>query len=214
MIRAVIFDLDGTMVDTETMWVDVNVQLAKQYGKRFDPAVRVQMMGRRDPEALTAFKEHHAIDASVEGLIAARRKLVKEDVTLVKTAHGLFELLGLLDRLKLKKAVATSASRQFALNILDRFDLTKRFDAMVTAEDVTHSKPHPEPYLEAARRVGVRPADCLVLEDAEIGVASAYAAGMKICAIPHDASREHDFSKATKILSSMSEVDEDLLRSL
>ncbi len=214
MIKAVIFDLDGTIVDTERLWGDVMVQFAPKYGVVFDPAVRIKMMGKRDVEALAAFKEHHKIKASVEELAEARKNLVLDKMDEIKTNKGLFELLDLLDKLGIKKAIATSAFKEFAYKVLGKFDLEKRFDAIVTADQVTHSKPDPQIYLEAAKRLGALPSECLVLEDAEIGVESAYRAGMKVFAIPHEASRHHDFSKATKILSSMSEVDEETLRSL
>ena len=214
MIRAVIFDLDGTMVDTEKLWGDVMHRLAPRYGTEFDPAAHIKMMGKRDRESLQAFKEHHGVEASVEDMVQARRKIILEDTGLIRTNKGLYELLDLLEKLKIQKAVATSAFEAFADKVLTQFDLKRRFGAIVTAGQVTHGKPHPEIYLEAAKRLGVKASDCLALEDAEIGVESAYNAGMKVFAIPHDSSRHHDFSKATKVISSMAEIDEKLLHSV
>lgn len=214
MIRAVIFDMDGTMVDTETMWGQVSHDLAERYGIKFDAAVRVRMMGRNDRDSLSAFKEYFQLDTDLDELIRIRRQMVLADARLVKMNPGLPELLDLLDRLRIKKVVATSSFREFAQKTLALFDLAGRFDGLVTGDDIKISKPDPEIFLAAARRVSVPPAECLVLEDAQNGVEAARAAGMRVFAIPHDESRHHDFSKADKVLGSMREIDEALLRSL
>ena len=106
----------------------------------------------------------------------------------------------------IKKAVATSSFRELAIHLIERFGLRARFDAIVTGDDVKESKPDPAIFLEAARRVGVVPAECLVLEDAQNGVEAASNAGMRVYAIPHDDSRHHDFSRATRVIASMRDI--------
>jgi HAD superfamily hydrolase (TIGR01509 family) len=211
MIKAIIFDMDGTMVNTEEMWGDVSRKLAAHHGSTFDEKVWVQMMGKKDYESLSAFKEYFHLDTSVEELIRVRREMILADASIVKVNEGLYELLDLADHLSIKKAVATSSFREFTDKILSSFDLRKRFDVVVTGDDVVLSKPDPAIFLEAAKRLEVIPSACLVLEDAQNGVEAAYRAGMRVFAIPHDASKHHDFSKATKVLSSMLEVDETAL---
>lgn len=214
MLQAVIFDLDGTMVDTEKLWGEINHRLAARYGTVFDASARVRMMGRRDHESLSIFREHHGIAAPVEELIQVRRALILEDTAAVRENPGLHELLALIDRLGIRKAVATSSFKEFAHKILGQFDLAGRFDAVLTAEDVAVGKPDPMMFLEAARRLGAEPARSLVIEDAHAGIEAAHAAGMFSIAVPHDSSRDHDFSKATKVCTSLFEVDEAFLRSL
>jgi beta-phosphoglucomutase-like phosphatase (HAD superfamily) len=97
---------------------------------------------------------------------------------------------------------------------LAQFDLGRRFDFIITGDDVMVGKPDPMMFLEVARRLATPPAQCLVLEDAQNGVEAAYRAGMSVFAIPHDASRHHDFSEATRVLSSMKDIDRAMLESL
>lgn len=211
MIQAVLFDMDGTMFNTEILWGDVTRKLAQQYEIVFDEQVRVQMMGKKDAEALAIMRDHFNITATVEELIENRRKLILEDTSLVQINAGLLELLNLLEKLHIKKAVATSSFREFTNKLLAQFELTHRFEAVITGDDVTKSKPDPEMFLFAASKLGVEPVKCLVLEDAQNGVEAAHNAGMAVFAIPHDASRHHDFSKATKVLNSLEEVNEQIL---
>jgi HAD superfamily hydrolase (TIGR01549 family) len=214
MVDAVIFDLDGTILDTEKLWGEVGKKVAAHYGCEFDTAVRVRMMGRPDRDALTIFREHHDIKAPVEEIIAKRREIILSDLSGVNVNAGVFELLDLLERLNIPRAIATSSFKELVDKVLAKFDLTKHFHAILTAEDVVKGKPNPEMFLKTAARLNAEPKRSLVLEDAQNGVEAAHAAGMAVFAIPHDSSRHHDFSKATKVLRSLLEVDEALLRSL
>jgi HAD superfamily hydrolase (TIGR01509 family) len=116
---------------------------------------------------------------------------------------GLMELLDLLEERQVPKAVATSSHRPYLQRLLGRFGLLDRFDFTLTAEDVTHGKPHPEIYLKAADRHGVPPAQMLVLEDSENGTRAAAAAGAHVIAIPHEFSHRHDFAAARGVACSL-----------
>jgi HAD superfamily hydrolase (TIGR01509 family) len=109
---------------------------------------------------------------------------------------GLFELLTHIEDCGLPKGVATSSRRPYIESLLGHFQLMDRFDVTLTAEDVTRGKPHPEIYLTAAERIGVQPTEMLVLEDSEMGTRSAAAAGAVAVSVPHEHSRQHDFSTA------------------
>jgi len=109
---------------------------------------------------------------------------------------GLFELLAHIESRGLPKGVATSSRRPYIESLLGHFQLMDRFNVTLTAEDVTQGKPHPEIYLTAAARIGVSPAEMLVLEDSEMGTRSAAAAGAVAVSVPHEHSRQHDFSTA------------------
>ena len=211
-MKAVIFDMDGTMFDTEKLWGDVTRKLTEKYGVTWDENVRIGMMGKKDSEALAIMRDYFKLDVSVDELVATRRTMILEDLSLVRMNPGLLELLDLLEAKGIKKAIATSSFREFTDTLIAQFGLRSRFEAIVTGDDVQVSKPDPTMFLKAAELLTVAPAECLVLEDAQNGVEAAHNAGMKCYAIPHDASRHHDFSKADKVLSSMLEITEDLLQ--
>ena len=98
---------------------------------------------------------------------------------------GLLDLLGMIEQRKLPKAVCTSSERAYLEKMLARFKLTSRFQATLTAEDVAHGKPHPEPYRTGARLLGAAPEDCVAIEDSPTGVRSAVSAGVPTIAVPH-----------------------------
>ncbi len=110
---------------------------------------------------------------------------------------GLFELLDIVDESRLPKAVATSSPREYMENLLGRFDLLHRFPVTLTAEDVTHGKPHPEIYLTAATRLNVHPGRMMVLEDSETGSRAGASAGAVVVSVPNIHTSKGDFGMAT-----------------
>ena len=118
---------------------------------------------------------------------------------------GLFELLDALEKSEMPKAIATGSRRQFVGEVLGRFDLEPRFEFVLTSDEVTNGKPHPEIYLTTAERLGVAPGEMLVLEDSENGCRSAAAAGAFVVVVPGDHSRHHDFSEASMSVESLAD---------
>lgn len=205
-IRAVVFDLDGLMFNTEEIFDRTGRELMRRRGGDMTQALRSQMMGRRPHEAFAIMIEMMELTDSVEALMDESQQIfIAELETHLAPMPGLYEVLEAIDRRSLPKAVATSSPRDYMEGILQRFELLERFALTLTAEDVTHGKPHPEIYLQAARRLGVEPAEVLVFEDSEAGTHSAAAAGAVVVSVPHDHSRTHDFSPATHIADSLHE---------
>jgi len=213
MIKAVIFDLDGTMVDTEHIWRKASIELAIKHGKIFDEKVTVKMMGRKESEAIKVFIEHHKINAEVELLVKQRKNLVIKMTNMASPKKGLYEFLDLIEILQFKKAIATSGFNEFANKIIDALNIRHRFHSIITGDEIKLSKPNPEIFLTTAKRINVSPKECLVIEDAELGIEAAYNAGMKSIAIPNNLSKNHNFSKATKIFDSMAQITEEIIKS-
>ena len=182
--RAVVFDMDGLMLDTERLdrWAWQTV--ASRHGFDFTDSLHATLIGRCSAETETELRAHVGplIDfASVRGEVSA---LWRERVaaTGVPLKPGLRELLDRLDSLRIPKAVATSTVRASALASLGA--LRARLDAAVYGDEVERGKPAPDIYLRAAEALGVAPAACIALEDSLPGVASARAAGMTVVMVP------------------------------
>jgi HAD superfamily hydrolase (TIGR01509 family) len=212
-IRAVTFDLDGLMFNTEHVFHITGNELLRRRGKEMTRELLVQMMGRRPHEAFAAMIQMHGLRETFEELLIESQVIFEELLPVhLAPMPGLDELLDLIEARGLPKGVATSSPREYLENILGRYKLLGRFSYMLTAEDVTHGKPHPEIYLKSAEAAGVQPGEMLVLEDSEAGTRAAAAAGAVIVTVPHEHSREHDFSCATYIADSL--VDPHILRLL
>lgn len=213
-IRAVVFDLDGLMFNTEDIFNRTGTELLRRRGKAATPEVFHAMMGRRAREAFQAMIDLMDLSDSIDQLSAESGQIFDELLeTHLAPMPGLFDLLDLIESQDLPKGVATSSDRDYLTRVLGRFELLPRFQHMLTAEDVQLGKPHPEIYLTAAKRLGVAPSEMLVLEDSENGTRAAAAAGAHIISVPHDHSRHHDFSVAKGIARSLADpLIADLIR--
>lgn len=186
-IRAVAFDLDGLMFDTEALFFRVASEMLADRGKTFTHDIMGAMIGRQWPVAGPAFKAMAGLEETLDELKdeATRRFRALVD-TAVHPTPGLFALIDHLERRETPRAVTTSSRREFALGMLTRHGLDHHFAFLLCAEDVTNSKPDPEIYQKAARRFGVEPSELLVLEDSPAGVAAAKAAGAFAVGVPHE----------------------------
>jgi HAD superfamily hydrolase (TIGR01509 family) len=203
-IKAVVFDFDGLMFNTEEIFNLSGRELLRRRGKEMTPALLSLMMGRKSDEAFPLMIEALGLTEDPIALRAEERTIFQELLWQhVAPMPGLFELLAHIETCGLPKGVATSSRRPYIESLLGHFQLMDRFHVTLTAEDVTRGKPHPEIYLTAAQRIGVEPAEMLVLEDSEMGTRSAAAAGAVAVSIPHEHSRNHDFSTATFIATSL-----------
>ena len=186
-IRAVVFDLDGLMFDTESLFFRVAAEMLAARGKRFTPEIMRAMIGRRAVEAGHSFKALAGLEEPVEDLMAeARARFSAEMDAAVHPTPGLFVLLDHLEGARLPRAVATSSRREYAERLLRTHRLRDRFAFVLASEDVTRGKPDPEIYRLAAERFGLPPRSVLVLEDSAAGLASARGAGAFAVGVPHE----------------------------
>ena len=207
MLRAVTFDLDGLMVNTEELYDVVMQELCVRRNLTFTDDLRVKMMGRPGHISIACMIEHHAlVNDTVEGILE-ESDLLFSGVLRARLAlmPGLLELLDALEVADLPKGIATSSRRKYVDEVLDRFHLADRFRFVISAEDVTHGKPDPEVYLTAAQRHGVSPQEMMVLEDSQNGCAAAVAAGAFAVAVPGVHSLMHNFTGAKILAGSLLE---------
>jgi len=205
-VRAVVFDLDGLMFNTEELYQDVGGELLRRRGRVFTGELLDQMMGRPSRVALQIMIDWHQLTDTVEQLGDETDEIFAGILDgRLEMMPGLPELLSALEQAGLPKAIATSSRRRFLQNVLSRFDLERRFQFTLAAEDVVHGKPHPEIYQTAARRLGLEPGEILVLEDSQNGCLAAAAAGTIAVAVPGGHSRSHDFTRATLVADSLAD---------
>ncbi len=185
LIEAVIFDMDGLMLDTEPLYRAAWQRAANELGYTLSDQVFIQMIGRsaRDSEEILLNEFGPAFPlAAFQNRYPQLEARFREKPLPKK--RGLDELLSLLDSKRVPKAVATSTWGKIAIPGLASAGLLDRFDAIATGDEVTKGKPEPDLFLLAATRLGVEPEECLVLEDAEAGVIAAHRAGMQVFVIP------------------------------
>ncbi|MFE2165993.1 HAD family hydrolase [Streptomyces sp. NPDC059447] len=196
---SVIFDLDGTLVDSEPNYYESGRRTLERHGvPGFTWEEHSRFIGIGTLETLEILKELHGIEAPVEQLLAEQNAAYLE---LARTHTGTFpEMRAFVERLHgegVPMAVASGSSREAIDAVLAGTGLDALLSLVVSAEEVAHGKPAPDVFLEAARRLGAEPADCVVVEDAAPGARAAHAAGMRCMAVPYVARSAHDPEFAT-----------------
>ena len=205
-LKAVVFDLDGLMFNTEELYQWVGAELLGRRGKQFDAPLLEAIMGRPPAISLQIMIDRHGLRDTVAELAAESEQIfgpvLDERLDLMP---GLADLLSALEAANIPKAIATSSGPRFVTNVLGRFELQPRFEFVLTCDDVTDGKPHPEVYLAAAQRFGIEPREMLVLEDSQNGCAAAVAAGTIAVAVPGGHSLSHNFAGARLSIDSLAD---------
>ena len=203
-LRAVVFDLDGLMFNTEDLYFQVGSTVLARRGCEFTDELLDQMMGRQAAKALQIMIDYHDLDTTVP-LLASESMEVMRGLLLehLEPMPGLLPLLAALESAELPKAIATSSSREFLDQVLQLSQLTDRFSFTLTGEDIEHGKPAPDVYLLAAEKHGCSPEEILVLEDSQLGCQAAVAANTYAVAVPSGHSLTHAFPGAKFIADSL-----------
>ncbi|MDA0271342.1 MAG: HAD-IA family hydrolase [Chloroflexi bacterium] len=184
-ITHVIYDLDGTLLDTEPLYRQVTTAILARFGVALDPDVRSRMMGRPTSIASRILVEATGIPLTPEEFARERETALTILFRDVLPTRGALALTRHLRAHGIPQAIATSSSvRSLADKRVAHDAWFGEFEAIVTSEDVAHGKPAPDIFLEAGRRIGATPEACLVFEDAPLGVEAALAAGMSVIALP------------------------------
>jgi pseudouridine-5'-monophosphatase len=210
-VGAVLFDLDGTLLDSEPLLDDANRQVLGGYGEDLTPELRRRLLGRSrvDTDRILAEAAGPGVDPHDVG--AARSALLDGSWHRAELKRGAAEAVARIAAAGIPMAIATSSTTPSATAKLRRHTAVRAAMRVVVCTDhpaVRHPKPAPDIFLVAARALGVEPAACLVIEDAPSGVLAAIAAGMNVIAVPAPEAREDPvFTAASRILASLDELD-------
>ena len=184
--EAVVFDMDGVLVDTERLWDEVREALTEEWGGRYSPEAQEAMMGMSSLEWSRYLHEVVGLRERPEVINreVVVRMLARYEVEL-PVVPGAVDAVCRLASAGFRLAVASSSNRELIDAVLRRLELTSVFDVTVSSEEVARGKPAPDVYLETARRLSVEPARCAAIEDSGSGIRAAHAAGMRVIAYPN-----------------------------
>ena len=184
-IEAVIFDMDGLLIDTETVYIEALQAAAAALGLKMPLDFCHSMIGIPGPDCDVMIQDFYGTGFRIEHFRERFSAHAKQRFdTSIPVKAGVIELLDFLGARGLPRAVATASSRATAERHLGRAGLLDRFTALATRDDVVRAKPHPDVYLEAARRLKVAPERCIAFEDSNAGLTAAHAAGTMAIMVP------------------------------
>ena len=182
--KAVIFDLDGTLVDSMWMWKAIDIEYLGKFGYDLPANLQKDIEGMSFSETAVYFKETFQIPDSLEEIKANWNRMAYDKYTKeVPLKNGAKEFLDHCKKSEIKMGIATSNSRELVEATLEALGIRDYFGCVMTSCDVAKGKPAPDVYLETAKILGVEPSKCLVFEDIEMGIMAGKNAGMEVCAV-------------------------------
>lgn len=191
-IGAVIFDMDGSLVDSMWMWRAIDIEYLGRYGIPLPENLQSEIEGMSFGETALYFKEHFPIPDSLEEIKQTWNRMAWDKyIYEVPLKKGIPEFLNGCRTHGIRLGIATSNSRELVENVAATHQLREYFTSIVTGSDVERGKPSPDIYLEAAGQLGILPSECLVFEDIVAGIQAGKNAGMRVCAV-EDAYSAHD----------------------
>jgi len=194
--KAIIFDLDGTLVDSMWMWKSIDMEFLGQYGHRCPPGLGRAIEGMGFTETAAYFKERFNLPLTVDEIKGTWiRMFIDKYRYEVPPKKGAMEFLNYAMDKGIACGIATSNSREMVDAVMDSLDMKPFFQTVVTACEVKAGKPEPDIYLKAAGDLGVEPSKCLVFEDVPAGIMAGKRAGMTVCAVEDDFSRPMEQEK-------------------
>jgi beta-phosphoglucomutase family hydrolase len=214
MIKGLIFDMDDTLVDSLRVHRAAFKQALKNHKadiSKIPEEVEATFPGRKGIEIAKYMVEYFSLDITPEALVKERNELVEESLKKVKPMPGFYKLMSFLNKKTIKFALASSGTRAHIKTTLKAVNIENSFDAIVSGDEVHKSKPEPDIFLLAAKKLNLNPEECAVIEDAFSGIRAAKKAGMKAIGIYHKQPvTKQDLSEADVILDNLGEIEEKI----
>ncbi len=208
-MKAVIFDMDGVLVDSEPMHTAVSIETMAYYGVTIDENDMERFAGMTMQSIFSTLKSENNIKDPIESILARQEAgMLKHTLEDPQTPiAGIPEILAYLKQHKIPAAVASSSPKNLVKTVIDRLNIAASFEFLLSGEEVRHGKPNPEIYLAAAKALQVQPKDCVVIEDSKNGTLSAKAAGMFCIGFKNLNSGDQDLSAADLVVPTLRQVD-------
>lgn len=215
MVKAVIYDMDGLIIDSEPLWQEAEISVFKSIKINLAREDCMKVMGMRTDEVVDYWFRRFPWEGPSKAEITS--EIIRQLIRLIKEKgelmEGVKESLAFARSKDVKIALASSSPYEIINTVLEKFGLREEFEEIYSAQEEEYGKPHPAVYISAAKRLNVAPAECLAIEDSFNGVLAAKAAKMKCIAIPYEGVR-HDrrFIIADVALDSLMQIDSDVWR--
>jgi len=207
-IRAVIFDFDGVIAETEHIHIQAEKQTMLKYGVKISEEELHEFTGTTARYMLTELIKRYMLNTTFDEIFNEKEKimfrLLEKDVQPTK---GIIELIRRLRKRNIKLGIGSSSHRKLITYVLKKLKIENLFDAVIAAEDITFGKPNPEIFLKCARTLGTEPAQCLVVEDAALGLKAAKAAGMMCLGYRNPHSGKQDLTEADFVTDDFTKLD-------
>lgn len=184
------------MVDSERLYQQAQEEITRHFNKTLPEQTRLKMMGRKPLESMKIFVEALDIPTDAAELLEMRNDIMRE-----KYKNDLVPLPGLhhiIDAFagKLKMAISTGAQQEFLDIVVDQLEIRNKFDVLQASDEIQQGKPHPEIYLKTCKKLGLKPGECIVLEDSLNGVVAGKGAGCYVIAVPSEYTKQENFDSA------------------
>ena len=215
-MKAVIFDMDGVIIDSEPIHFEVDMQTMREFSVNISKDELNKYVGTTNEYMLNDLINKYKIQKSIKEILEYKMELtirrIKE--TKINAISGIPELLISLKHNNIKTAIGSSSPKELIITVIEKFQLGKYFDCIVSGDEVKEGKPKPDIYLEVSKRIGVNPEECIVIEDSRNGVLAAKNAGMKCFGFRNVNSGNQDLSKADIIVDSIRNIDIEIIKVL
>ena len=217
MIEAVIFDMDGVLIDSEPLWRKAEIKVFRKVGIHLTEEHCLETLGLRTDELVQYWHQKHPWkNLSLQEVAADIEQTVKELILSEgRPMNGYLEALRFFKQKGYKTGLASSSTMELITTVLTKLEITGMFDVVHSAEHEKFGKPHPGVYLSTAAKLGVKPENCLAIEDSLNGLKSAKAAGMKTLVMPAPENRDNpQFRLADRLINSLEEIQHQLITEL
>jgi len=210
MIKAIIFDMDGVIVDSEPVHIKAEKQTMIKYGIDISTKELQKYTGTTAKFMFTELIKKYNLNTTFKKIFNEKEqilfKLLEKDICLTK---GVISLIKNLKQKGIQLGIASSSHKKLINFIFKKLNITHFFDSIISAENIKHSKPNPEIFLKSSEDLGINPNNCLVIEDAELGVKAAKNAGMRCIGYKNPNSGNQDLSKADMVIDDFSKLTLD-----